>query len=223
MLVALFCGAASGGMKVIENNSGEKLGHVEAKVGEIPRYVEPVTTEAPSTVAPITTAPTTAAPTTTTSTTTTSTTTTMPPTTTTSTTTTTTPPTTTTAKPSTKTGWTSSATKQNKNKWTSSATVTIYGTDGKPMTIDMGVKIKVTQTYRTWDGKIQTRSWETTANIDKNGKATVTDADLNTGANGQEAVVAMTYEVTGVAYYWPSNPTITWDGGTPSVKVDVPA
>ena len=47
MLVALFCGAASGGMKVIEDNSGDKLGHVQNQVGAIPQYVEPVTTAAP--------------------------------------------------------------------------------------------------------------------------------------------------------------------------------
>jgi hypothetical protein len=213
-------------MQVIEDNSGDKLGHVQAQVGAIPKYVEPVTTAAPAPSAPITSAPTTVAPTTTSTTSTTvpPTTTTKAPTTTTTTppTTTTTPPTTTTAKPSSKTDWSSSATKQNKNKWTANAAVTIYGTDGRPMNISMGVQIEVTQAYRTWDGKVQERTWTTSANIDANGKASFSNADLNTGANGQEAVLAMSYEVTGVSYYWPSNPTIKWDGGTPSVKVNVP-
>ena len=90
--------------------------------------------------------------------------------------------------------------------------VRFFWPDGTPRT--GGIRCNPTLDVFTQD--------EPAVSIDANGKAVVTNADLNTGANGQEAVLAMTYEVTGVTYYWPANPTIKWDGGKPSVKVDVP-
>ena len=139
-----------------------------------------------------------------------------------STTTTTTPPTTVPA-PAALSEWNESgATLQNKNFWNSSATVAVYGNDGKPLTtVNASVNIRVVTIIETWDGKPGQRTHETQANL-VNGKATFSDANLPTAAKGGEHVVAIRYEVVGVTYWWPTNPTIKWDGATPRVTVLAP-
>ena len=131
----------------------------------------------------------------------------------------TTPPTTT---PKVKSGWVdASATKKNKNFWRADATVNIYGTDGRRLSGNNAVEIRVTQVYRTWDGRVEERSWTIQAPL-SGGSATFTSNDLATGANGQEAIVSMRYEVTQVLYYWPNPPAVAWDGSKPAVTIDAP-
>lgn len=116
----------------------------------------------------------------------------------------------------------SSATLQNKNKWRAEASVTVHGADGRPFTAaSAGVQVRVVQVYRDWQGNLGERSWTDQANL-TNGVATFESGNLNTGANGQEEVVAMRYEVTGVVYYWPQDPPVRWDGTMPSITVDAP-
>jgi Flp pilus assembly pilin Flp len=117
----------------------------------------------------------------------------------------------------------SSSTLQNKNKWRAEASVNVFGQDGKALTgVSAGVQIKVVQVYRDWQGNLGERSWTDQANL-QNGVATFSSGNLNTGANGQEAVVAMRYEVTNVVYYYPQNPSVKWDRSTPSISVEVPS
>ena len=116
----------------------------------------------------------------------------------------------------------SSATLQNKNKWRAEASVTVHGADGRPFTAaSAGVQVRVVQVYRDWQGNLGERSWTDQANL-TDGVATFESGNLNTGANGQEEVVAMRYEVTGVVYYWPQDPPVRWDGTMPSITVDAP-
>ncbi|MDZ7674455.1 MAG: hypothetical protein U5K30_05245 [Acidimicrobiales bacterium] len=116
----------------------------------------------------------------------------------------------------------SSSELHNRNKWTAAATVEVHGTDGQPLTgVSAGLRVRVVTVYRTHDGQLGERSWGTRANL-ADGLVTFEQGNLNTGANGQEPIEEVRFEVTGIDYYYPSNPEIPWDGVSPSVTVDAP-
>ena len=97
------------------------------------------------------------------------------------------------------------------------------GSDGKPLTGNYNLVIKVVQEYVTWDGKPGTRTWETQATIGKDGTVTFSTADLATSKNGGEYVSAMRYEVTSVTDNDPkNNSSVKWDGTPPTVRVVAP-
>jgi Flp pilus assembly pilin Flp len=117
----------------------------------------------------------------------------------------------------------SSSTLQNRNKWRAEASVNVFGRDGKTLTgVSAGVQVRVVQIYRDWQGNLGERSWTDQTNL-QNGVGTFSSGNLNTGANGQEEVVAMRYEVTNVVYYYPQDPSVKWDGALPSITVEAPS
>jgi hypothetical protein len=120
------------------------------------------------------------------------------------------------------TAWTAIATSESKRSWRSDVSGIVMGTDGEPLTgVSAGVKVTIVQEYRTRDGKPAERSWTTQGNLVK-GVLSLTDSGLSTGASGGEAVTAMRYTVTDVVYYYPSNPSIRWDGETSKTRIAAP-
>jgi signal peptidase I len=136
--------------------------------------------------------------------------------------TTSTPATTTTVAPApSATNWISSGSRES-SSWRSDASVTVMGTDHKPLTgVSAGVQIAIVQEYRNWDSSVAERSWSTQGTL-VGGVFTLANTGLSIGASGDQAIVAMRYTVTGVVYYYPTNPAIRWDGGTPTTRVAAP-
>ena len=83
------------------------------------------------------------------------------------------------------------------------------------------MQIAVVQEYLNGDGTVGERSWSTQGNI-VDGVFALNNTGLATVSSGNQATVAMRYSVTGVVYYYPTNPTIRWDGVTPTIRIVAP-
>lgn len=119
------------------------------------------------------------------------------------------------------TGWEGGGQSQG-DSWTCSGTVTVCGTDGKPLTgVNAGVRIKVTMSVTTWDGKATQRSWDDLRNL-SDGKGSFSYGGLSASISKGELVTACRFDVLGVDYYYPPDPAIRWDGKTPSLQVSLP-
>lgn len=130
--------------------------------------------------------------------------------------------TTTTPPPPVQSGWDANSTRRG-NKWGATGTVTIYGTDGKPLDLPSAqVQIRVVREYRTWDGHFGEQSHLTQASISSDGKATFVDDGHSMPAPGTWHTYAVRYEVVQVFYYYPSNPAVRWDGHQAEVRVLAP-
>lgn len=119
---------------------------------------------------------------------------------------------------------TSSASLQGNGKhWRASAKVCVYGTNGEPLTgMSAGVEVRITDLVRTWDNQETERSFLTQQTLDDTGCAIFERKPVAVPSPGKEGVEAVRIEVTNVHYWWPTNPTIQWNGIRPALEIKVP-
>lgn len=120
------------------------------------------------------------------------------------------------------TGWEGGGTAQPDGTWTCQGTVSVHGTDGKPLTdVQAGVQIKVTMSVTTWNGQLIERGWTDQGNLN-GGKATFSYGGLSAQQSKGELVTGCRLDVLKVVYYYPPNPAIPWDGKTPQAQIPMP-
>lgn len=121
------------------------------------------------------------------------------------------------------TSWEGAGVPGRKNTWSAQATLSVYGTDGKPLTnVNAGMRIKVTLQVTTWDGRQIERSWTDLGNLNA-GRTSFNIDGLSTPSGKGEVVTGCRLEVTGIDYYWPTNPPIKWDGTRASIQIQMPS
>lgn len=119
------------------------------------------------------------------------------------------------------TSWTGTAQDSGSGNWTCQAQVSVMGTDGNALTGSVGVRVRVTTHFEAWDGKPGTRGWDDLANL-QNGVGRISLANLNGQSGRGEVITGCQFDVTGVDYYWPTQPTVPWDGDTASITIRKP-
>jgi type II secretory pathway pseudopilin PulG len=120
------------------------------------------------------------------------------------------------------TSWEGAGVPGRKNTWSAQATLSAYGTDGKPLTgVNAGMRIKVTLSVTTWDGRQIERSWTDLGNLNA-GKTSFSIDGLAAQTGKGEVVTSCRLEVTGIDYYWPKDPPIKWDGQLASIQMPMP-
>lgn len=121
------------------------------------------------------------------------------------------------------TSWQGAGVPGRKNTWSAQATLSVYGTDGKLLTdVNAGMRIKVTLYVTTWDGRQIERSWTDLGNLNA-GRTSFSIDGLATPSGKGEVVTGCRLEVTGIDYYWPTNPPIKWDGTRASIQIPMPS
>lgn len=119
------------------------------------------------------------------------------------------------------TGWEGGGT-VNGSTWTCQASVSVYGTDGKPLTeVNAGVRIKVVLSVTAYDGSPVERSWDDLGNLN-GGKASFSISGLSAQASNGELVTGCRLQVVGVDYYWPTDPAVKWDGRLSQIDIPKP-
>ncbi len=120
------------------------------------------------------------------------------------------------------TGWEGVGVPGRKDTWYAQGTLSVYGTDGKPLTgVNAGMRIKVTLQVTTWDGRQIERSWTDLGNLSA-GKTSFRIDGLAARTGKGEVVTSCRLEVTGIDYYWPRDPPIRWDGVLASIQMPMP-
>lgn len=118
--------------------------------------------------------------------------------------------------------WEDGSTPGPNNTWTCAATLSVYGTDGKLLTgVNAGIHVKVILDVTTWDGQKTQRSWDDLGNL-TDGKTSFKVDGLSANASHGELVTGCRFEVTGVSYYWPTDPPIRWNGKLSSIQIAMP-
>ncbi len=106
------------------------------------------------------------------------------------------------------------------NTWSGAATIVACGTDGKPLSAVKGAaKIRLTLKVKTWNGEIIERGWDDQRDW-QDGFSSFSAQNLSAG--GGETILSVTFSVTGVVYYYPTNPAVKWDGTGTSVTILAP-
>ncbi|WP_422834755.1 prepilin-type N-terminal cleavage/methylation domain-containing protein [Variovorax sp. HJSM1_2] len=119
--------------------------------------------------------------------------------------------------------WEDGSTPGSNNTWTCAATLSVYGTDGKLLTgVNAGIHVKVILDVTTWDGQKTQRSWDDLGNL-TDGKTSFKVDGLSANASRGELVTGCRFEVTGISYYWPTDPPIKWNGKLTSIQIAMPA
>lgn len=119
------------------------------------------------------------------------------------------------------TSWEGSAQANAGGTWTCSARATVRGTDGNPLGGTVGARVRVTTLFTGWNGAPGQRGWDDVMNLQA-GHGSISLANLNAQAGRGEVITGCRFDVTGVDYYWPTQPAIRWDGSAASVAITPP-
>jgi prepilin-type N-terminal cleavage/methylation domain-containing protein len=116
--------------------------------------------------------------------------------------------------------WSASPAQSSGGTWKACASVTACGSDAKPLDgINAGAWASMTFTVRAYDGTVFTRGWDDTRQL-SGGNASFCTPDLSMGAG--ETVLSVRFTLERIAYYYPTDPPIKWDGTASSVVVSKP-
>lgn len=119
------------------------------------------------------------------------------------------------------TAWAGTAQAGGGGTWSCSAQATIRGTDGSPLGGSVGAHVRVTTLFTGWDGTPGQRGWDDVMNLQA-GQGSISLANLNAQTGRGEVITGCRFEVTGVDYYWPTQPVVRWDGTAASVEISKP-
>lgn len=118
------------------------------------------------------------------------------------------------------TSWTGTA-QMTGQTWTCSAQTSVMGSDSKPLGGSVGARIRVTTNFTAWDGKPGQRGWDDVVNL-QGGQGSISLSNLNAQPSHGEVITGCRFAVIGMDYYWPTQPTVRWDGTTAAIEISKP-